>query len=159
MMLSDDVIGNLRFDNGWCRDFEVEFLGCSQGVVLCFSGDPELPLEDAQRAAFRQFSIKCAELLRGASEALLHYYQEQQPRIRARYVDSEFSKVAPEVCNQEGLRSLVKLKEIFFPEDFGGGRLVFGLLLDCSWDPARGVGIRFEDGALVEIGSQDVVLS
>jgi|GEM_PF-2700914 len=155
----DPIAGELQFDHGWCRQFEVEFLGATQFAVLCFSGDPHVPLEGAQRSAYAHFFADRERLLCDASTALLRHCLSIRLEIQERASNEQARGVAAEMSDELHLRELVELKEIFFPESFGSASRVFGLILDCDWDPSLGIGIRFEDEALVEIGPQDIVLS
>lgn len=70
----------------------------------------------------------------------------------------EADEAAPLVESANDLRAIVRLNTLFFPEDFGSGKRVAGLLADCSWDPALGLAVRFEDERIVGVGPQDIVL-
>ena len=45
-----------------------------------------------------------------------------------------------------------------FPLTFDESVEEFGFLCDCDWDKENGIGIKFTNGLLSEIGYQDILL-
>lgn len=156
--LVDVVVGTLEYDYGWCRSASVEFLGEACSVKLAFAGDEDRELDPGQRDAFAAFWSSRDRLLSEAEAAILSHYQTVRPDVLARVPADVAEKVAPSVGQVRDLRRIVRLDSLFFPEDFGSGRRVVGLLADCSWEPSLGLAVRFEDEQVVEVGPQDIVL-
>ena len=156
--LIDAVAGRLEFDYGWCRPVYVDFLGHSSLIKIVFSGDEDRGLDPGQQDAFARFWSSKERLLSEAEIAILEYYQSIRVDVRSR-VPTEVAEIeAPPIEKISDLGRVVRLDAIFFPEDFGSGKRVAGLLADCSWDPSLGLAVRFEDESIVGVGPQDIVL-
>jgi hypothetical protein len=54
------------------------------------------------------------------------------------------------------LARLVKPEAVVFR--YGNTRPTFGLLLNCTWEEEHGVGIKFVNGKVTQVGFQDIVL-
>jgi hypothetical protein len=156
--LVDVVAGNLEYDYGWCRPASVEFLGETCPIKLAFAGDEDRALDEGQREAFTAFWSSKDRLLAEAGAAILSHYQAVRPDVLARVPADVAERIAPPVGQVTDLRRIVRLDSLFFPEDFGSGRRVVGLLADCSWEPSLGLAVRFEDEQTVDVGPQDIVL-
>lgn len=156
--LIDGVVGTLEYDYGWCRATVVEFLGENCAVKIVFAGDEDRPLDDGQRDAFVEFWSSNKKLMLEAEASILRHYQMIRSDVLARLSEGDATRIAPLAIRASDLRGIVRLETIFFPEDFGGGKRVAGLLADCSWDPGLGLAVRFEDERVVDVGPQDIVL-
>ncbi|MBO9664192.1 hypothetical protein [Dokdonella sp.] len=156
--LIDAVAGELDYEYGWCRTVSVEFLGKTRSIQLAFSGEEDRELDEGQREAFSAFWSSKERLLSDAEAAIFEHYQSIRPDVLARVSADVREEMAPPVERTEDLDRVVRLETLFFPDDFGSGKRVAGLLADCSWDPALGLAVRFEDERVVEVGPQDIVL-
>ena len=53
---------------------------------------------------------------------------------------------------------MLQPKQIMFPLTFDESIEEFGFLCECDWDKENGIGIKFVNGVLSEIGYQDILL-
>lgn len=156
--LMDAVAGELDYEYGWCRTVSVEFLGKTRSIQLAFSGEEDRELDEGQRVAFLAFWSSRERLLSEAEAAIFEHYRSVRPGVLARVSADTGEKMAPPVERTQDLDRVVRLETLFFPDDFGSGKRGAGLLADCSWDPALGLAVRFEDEHIVDVGPQDIVL-
>lgn len=156
--LIDAVAGALEYDYGWCRQVNVNFCGESCAIKLAFAGDEDQELDPGQRDAFAAFWSLRDTLLSNAGTAILSHYKDVRSGVLARITEDDAKESAPLVENTSDLNRIVRLESLFFPEDFGTGARVAGLLAECSWDPSLGLAVRFEDEQIVGVGPQDIVL-
>ena len=156
--LLDGIAGEFDYEYGWCRPVSVLFFGETRSIELAFAGDADRELDAGQREAFSAFWPSKERWLSNAEAAIASHYDSIRPDVRARMPAEEADEVAPLVESANDLRAIVRLNTLFFPEDFGSGKRVAGLLADCSWDPALGLAVRFEDERIVGVGPQDIVL-
>jgi hypothetical protein len=156
--LLDAVAGSLEYDYGWCRPVSVVFLGEPCSIKLAFSADEDRELDPGQREAFAAFWRSRERLLSKAEAAILLHYQSIRPGILERISVDAVEGMAPLVEKASDLRRIVRLEAVFFPEDFGSGKRVVGLLANCSWDPSLGLAVRFENEQVAGVGPQDIVL-
>ena len=52
---------------------------------------------------------------------------------------------------------MLQPKQIMFPLTFDENIEEFGFLCECDWDKENGIGIKFVNGVLSEIGYQDIL--
>jgi hypothetical protein len=156
--LLDAIAGELDYEYGWCRPVSVLFFGERCSIELAFAGDADRELDAGQREAFSAFWPSKDRWLSNAEAAILSHYHSIRPGVRSRLPSDAAEKVAPLIEKTNDLRAIVRLKTLFFPEDFGSGKRVAGLLADCSWEPALGLAVRFEDERIADVGPQDIVL-
>ena len=156
--LLDGIVGEFDYEYGWCRPVSVLFFGETRSIELAFAGDADRELDAGQREAFSAFWPSKERLLSNAEAAIASHYDSIRLDVRARMPADEADEAAPLVESANDLRAIVRLNTLFFPEDFGSGKRVAGLLADCSWDPALGLAVRFEDERIVGVGPQDIVL-
>jgi len=156
--LIDPVAGALIYDYGWCRPVSVEMFGVEYLVKLSFVGDEDRDLDPGQREAFSAFWSLRHLLLLDAQTALFSHYQSIRPEVLSRVSAEVADQLAPLIESTNDLLQIVRPQTLFFPEDFGSGRRVVGLLTDCNWDPSLGLAVRFENERIVGVGPQDIVL-
>jgi len=156
--LLDAIAGEFDYRYGWCRSVSVLFFGERCSIELAFAGDADRELDEGQREAFSAFWPSRDRWLSNAEAAILSHYPSIRADVSARMPSDMAEKIAPAIERTTDLRHIVRLKTLFFPEDFGSGKRVAGLLADCSWDPALGLAVRFEDERIVGVGPQDIVL-
>ena len=62
------------------------------------------------------------------------------------------------IGDKDKIYSLLQPKQIMFPLTFDENVEEFGFLCECDWDKDNGIGIKFVNGVLSEIGYQDILL-
>ena len=60
--------------------------------------------------------------------------------------------------DEDKIYSLLQPKQIMFPLTFDENIEEFGFLCEYDWDKENGIGIKFVNGVLSEIGYQDILL-
>ena len=59
--------------------------------------------------------------------------------------------------DEDKIYSLLQPKQIMFPLTFDENIEEFDFLCECDWDKENGIGIKFVNGVLSEIGHQDIL--
>jgi hypothetical protein len=150
--INDSVFGELDFNGGWVREIEVAFLGVKSSVEVIVEGnDDDETIFDEQRDAFQQLP----EAIVKAEGAALAHYQSVTEDFRAQFGEQADIKM-PRIQTQSELAKLVKLTGIVFPMVLDRGEVTVGFLLECSWDPEHGLGVRIVNGES-EVGTQDLL--
>lgn len=150
--ISDSVFGDLDFNGGWVREIEVTFLGVTSSAEIIVEGnDDDESIFDEQRDAFQNLPESIAK----AEEAALSHYQAVTDDFRAQFGEQADARM-PRIQTQSELARLVRLTGIVFPMVLDQGDVTIGFLLECSWDPEHGLGVRIVNGES-EVGSQDLL--
>ncbi|MGX4725031.1 DUF6985 domain-containing protein, partial [Streptococcus oralis] len=90
---------------------------------------------------------------------IVSYYNREISNIVSGYTDSSVKQYfLDKIGDKEEIFALLKPKQIMFPLTFDEKVEEFGFLCDCDWDKENGIGIKFTDGVLSEIGPQDILL-
>lgn len=66
-------------------------------------------------------------------------------------------ELAPIITEKRQLKPLLSSGSLIFP-GYPDDKRVFGLLYECSWDPRHGVGVKFIDGVIDEVGFGSICL-
>ena len=89
----------------------------------------------------------------------MSYYNSEIAGIVSGYTNiSAKQYFLDKIGDEEQIYSLLKPKQIMFPLTFDEHGEEYGFICDCDWDKENGVGIKFTNGILSEIGSQDILL-
>jgi hypothetical protein len=157
MRLHDPIAGDLVFENFWQRKDRLMIFGSEYLVTVRFQGEATECLDEGQRRAFAAFDRHREELLIAAEEAIVHYYQQVLPEYRDMFGEEADAK-APIISSVSELAAIVKPTHLWFPWSFDPSARVVGLLCECSWEPGVGLGVKFINEAVSEVGTQDIVL-
>lgn len=143
----DADFGEIAYAAGdlWEGKREIEFLGGTSMADVQLDIDEDEGVEDFQRVAFRQFAANEKDILRTCEQVLADYRDRELANLDC---DGSYAELP--------IEESVSLRSICFP--YAEEAPVFGLLLDCDWDPDNGIGIRFENGVLDAIGTQNLLL-
>ncbi len=108
--------------------------------------DPDSGISDHQVEAFRHFNHECLTGLASCEVAIKRYCANLANNLDGgqRVVD-----INPP---SEHVRPVAVLFDYLF------GSVCFGILCDCDWDWDNGVAIKFENGEVTEIGTQNLIL-
>ncbi|MCA9794082.1 MAG: hypothetical protein KC910_19875 [Candidatus Eremiobacteraeota bacterium] len=142
----------LRKDYAWVREFELQFFATPTSVELIVEGNDENEsIADEQRTAFLQLG----RAVHVAEREIYKHYLNVSDDYRARFGADANSRM-PRIQSQDELGSLVKLTGIIFPMVMTPGEVTTGFLLECSWEPEAGLGVKITNGE-VEVGGQDIL--
>lgn len=146
----DPVFGEIVNVAGdlWQRSFEITFLGRVWKTNLMVQMD-ESGAEENQVSAYKVFQENLAGLVKKAEQAVLDYYHSDE--FRDTYGSPEANIKTP-----RQLGALVELEGVIFP--YVRPSPTFGFLCKCTWEPDQGLGIKFENDKVVEVGLQDIIL-
>jgi hypothetical protein len=133
--------------------------GNTVAVSLFIPCDEGNEIEAFQREAFAEFQAHKDAMCACAEKAIFDYYQRILPDCRARFGLEFADRLAPEIALPSELGCLVTPTEVIIQRSFTDPpERVVGLLFDCTWDTSLGLGVKFVDGSLDEVGTQDIVL-
>ena len=145
MELNHHILGKLTFNYGWTRDMTVTIFGEQYVLEMIIDADEDGEFEE--------------EMIKEANAAVVSYYHNEISEIVSGYTDSnEKQCFLDKIGNEEEIFSLLKPKQIVFPLTFDETVEEVGFLCDCDWDKDNGLGIKFTNGVLSEIGPQDILL-
>ena len=135
--MKDPVFGNLEYEYGWNGTVEFNCFGRREEIALTVSGEEDDPITDYQHNSFRAF-------------------METWERIMSDTAEAEYNADYPPLDNTESILQMISLDMMVIPEDgIFDGRCVC-LAFSCSWDEENGLGIRFVNEEIDEIGYQDI---
>lgn len=157
--INHEVFGNLEFDYGWVKKIELELFGEKRVLEVVIDADEDADFESAQVESYKEFFKEIDMRVKEAEWAAFDFYQKESPDIRAQYDnDADINRYVPEVIKKEDLYKLVTPKQIMFPMVFDDDEREAGFLCDCSWEIEHGLGIKFENEVVTEVGFQDILL-
>ena len=150
--ISDTVFGELSFNGSWTRDIELTFLGVTSTIELIVEGnDDDESILDEQRDSFK----KLMDSIPMAEDGILTYYQSVCNDYRSRFGDDADARM-PVISDKTSLSTLTKLTGVVFPMVMDSGETSVGFLLECSWEPEHGLGVKITNGK-IEVGTQDLI--
>ena len=91
--------------------------------------------------------------------AIVSYYNREISDIVSSYTNHKEKQYFLDIIgDKDKIYSLLQPKKILFPLTFDENIEEFGFLCECDWDKENGIGIKFVNGVLSEIGFQDILL-
>ena len=157
MELNHHILGKLTFNYGWTRELTVTIFGKQYVLEMIIDADDDGEFEVNQERAYVFFKEHQDEMIKEANAAVVSYYHNEISEIVSGYTDSnEKQYFLDKIGNEEEIFSLLKPKQMMFPLTFDETVEEVGFL--CDWDKENGIGIKFTNGVLSEIGPQDILL-
>ena len=157
MELNHHIFGKLTFNYGWTQDMTLTIFGKEYVLEVTIDADDDGEFEVNQERAYVFFKEHQDEMIKEANAAVVSYYHNEISEIVSGYTDSnEKQYFLDKIGNEEEIFSLLKPKQIVFPLTFDETVEEVGFL--CDWDKDNGLGIKFTNGLLSEIGPQDILL-
>ncbi|WP_408008098.1 DUF6985 domain-containing protein [Pseudalkalibacillus sp. A8] len=156
--INHDIFGKLYYNYGWVKKIELYMLGEKRTLQVVIDADEDADFEDLQIDSYEHFFNNIDLRIKDAEEALFKYYQSESPNYRAQLSEIEKQKNVPEITDEKGLYTLVTPKQIMIPMLFDEDNRTAGFICDCSWEIEHGVGIKFENEKVTEVGFQDILL-
>ncbi|MFX3617493.1 MAG: hypothetical protein ACE3JK_08190 [Sporolactobacillus sp.] len=155
--INHEVIGKLYYQYGWVKEIKIEMMGKKRNLQVVIDAEEDADFEDIQIKAYKKFFANIESIVKDAEEAIFRYYQIESPKYRTQLNESDTQKRAPKIENIAELYPLVTPKQFIFPMVFEGKREA-GFLCDCLWEIEHGVGVKFENEKITEVGFQDILL-
>jgi hypothetical protein len=157
--IHEQTFGDLTYVAGdlWKRPFQLKIFGKEWTVSLTVDIDPKDGVEENQVMAFNTFNAETSHLIAAAEKAILSYYQSVCKEYRSRYgISDPNDEKVPIVKSLKEVYKLVEPEGVTFP--YVRLRPTFGILCQCTWEEERGLAVKFENGKIVSVGFQDIVL-
>ncbi len=148
------VMGNM-----WDRELEIILFEKRHKIILSvdIDEDEDNYIESQQILAYQQFTQQQDKLLREAEQAMFDYYQSVCDEYRYDLdINDPNDKEVPIVSSLKGFSQLVIPEAITVP--YVRPKATIGLLCKCTWEIEHGLAVKFEEGKVVEVGYQDIVL-
>ncbi len=159
MKKNHQIFGNIEFNNGWTRPISIMIFGKQHVLEINIDADEDAEFEINQEKAYTFFQEHLDEIVTEANSAILSYYDREISDIVSSFTNlAEKQSFLNKMGHEQQIYSLLQPKQIMFPLTFDEGVEEFGFLCDCDWDKENGIGIKFTNGLLSEIGYQDILL-
>lgn len=159
MKLNHQIFGNIEFNNGWTRPISIMIFGKQHVLEINIDADEDAEFEVNQEKAYTFFQEHLYEIVTEANAAILSYYHREISNIVSGYTNiAEKQYFLDKIGDEQQIYSLLQPKQIMFPLTFDESVEEFGFLCDCDWNKENGIGIKFTNGLLSEIGYQDILL-
>ena len=159
MKLNHQIFGNIDFNNGWTRPISITIFGKQYVLEINIDADEDAEFEINQEKAYTFFQEHLDEIVTEANSAILSYYNREISNIVSSFTNlAEKQSFLNKIGDEQQIYSLLQPKQIMFPLTFDESVEEFGFLCDCDWDKENGIGIKFTNGLLSEIGYQDILL-
>lgn len=141
---------------GIIAEMPLSFLQREGSVRLCFDVDATVANAKAASASVNQLLNRLPSLESTVADATFKYYLFLVKAFRKMY---GCEVRLPKAANADALKSFYQLTTIYMPEEdeLKGGR--FGLGFECDFDIEHGLGIRFCDWQIEEVGEESEVFS
>ena len=159
MKLNHQIFGNIEFNNGSTRPISITMFGKQHVLEINIDADKDAEFEINQEKAYTFFQEHLDEIVTGVNSAILSYYNREISDIVSSFTNlAEKQSFLNKTGDEQQIYSMLQPKQIMFPLTFDESVEEFGFLCDCDWDKENGIGIKFTNGLLSEIGYQDILL-
>lgn len=159
MKINHQIFGNIEFNNGWTRPISIAMFGKQHVLEINIDADEDAEFEINQEKAYTFFQEHLDEIVTEVNSAILSYYNREISDIVSSFTNlAEKQSFLNKMGDEQQIYSLLQPKQIMFPLTFDESVEEFGFLCDCDWDKENGIGIKFTNGLLSEIGYQDILL-
>lgn len=145
MKLEHKVFGEIFFDECyWTKSINCRIFGELKDIELVIDSDDEAEFAQEQVESYIEFFKDIDNYIKLAEQSVFRYYN-----------DNIAKKPLVEV---EDIYPMVSIEQIFIPVNIEPNMREIGFLGECSWEPEHGLGIRFVNERISEVGFQDVLL-
>ncbi|MEZ7647054.1 DUF6985 domain-containing protein [Streptococcus constellatus] len=159
MEIDHEIFGKIKFNYGWTKDISLNIFNKQYVLEINIDADEDAEFEINQEKAYISFNEHLDEIVKEIDSAIILYYNNEIPDIISGYTNINEKKYFLDIIgDKDKIYSLLQPKQIMFPLTFDENVEEFGLLCDCDWDKENGLGIKFINGTLSEIGYQDILL-
>ena len=128
-------------------------------MEINIDADEDAEFEINQEKAYIFFENYLDEMAKEVDVAIVSYYNREISDIVSSYTNHKEKQYFLDIIgDKDKIYSLLQPKKILFPLTFDENVEEFGFLCECDWDKENGIGIKFVNGVLSEIGFQDILL-
>jgi hypothetical protein len=155
-IIDDRTFGRLEFDYGWRKNDIQEFWGKERKfevVIDAYTKEDEIT--KLQKETFVSFYDNFQSLMDQALKGIFNYYKQNYTEITSQGNPNE--KEAPIIKSENEMLSIIQPLQLIICNTMDNKRVV-GLTCNCTWDQEHGIGVKFVDEKITEIGTQDIVL-
>ncbi|VUD69388.1 hypothetical protein TDB9533_04755 [Thalassocella blandensis] len=146
MNINDNVFGDLEFEDSWIRKYQQTIFSEKMDIYLRVEGnDSKERIRDEQRNSFKNYELNNEQIIKTVENAVTAYY-----------LDFCQSIGKPINAKQE-ISKVVELTGIIFPMVLKSGEQTFGLFFEADCDPENGIGVKFTNGEIEEVSTQDIL--
>lgn len=156
--INHEVFGEIVFEAGWVKEINLEMFGVMRKLEVVIDAEEDGEFEEVQIEAYKKFFRYIDQRVKDAERAVLNYYESEIPSYREKFKEEERHKYVPKITGKDDLSALVTPKKIMFPMVFDDNEREAGFICDCSWEIEHGLGVRFVNEEVVEVGFQDILL-
>lgn len=159
MEINHKTFGKLKFNYGWTKDISLDIFNKRHVLEINIDADEDAEFEINQEKTYIFFENHIDEIAKEVDVAILSYYNREISDIVSSYTNHKEKQYFLDIIgDKDKIYSLLQPKKIMFPLTFDENVEEFGFLCECDWDKENGIGIKFVNGVLSEIGYQDVLL-
>lgn len=159
LKINDNLFGKLEYDDSWIGSMKLPFFSeeiLAEVVIECYEDEE---ITNLQKDAFKLLLSLKDQLMSSSEQAIYEHYTKVCPDYRNKFGSKFEDKWAPIINQPDQLKENIQLKTVFFPQSSKTNTsTIFGLLFSCTWEPELGLAVKFIDGAVVEVGHQDIIL-
>ncbi|WP_243820895.1 DUF6985 domain-containing protein [Bacillus thuringiensis] len=155
--INHELFGEIVYDLYWSGQQKITIFGQEKIVSLTIDGEEDDLIPKVQEEAYRKFITDINKLTKEAEQAIFEYYKEEYMEYRDMVGDESADKIAPIITTIQELGKLVEPVGLIILPDFKDGIRRVGLIFNCTWEE-DGVGVKFENEQVVEVGYQDIVI-
>ena len=153
MEINHKTFGKIKFNYDWTKDISLDIFNKRHVLEINIDADEDAEFEINQEKAYIFFNNHLDEIVKEANSAIISYYNREISNIVSSYTNNNEKKYFLDIIgNKDKIYSLLQPKQIMFPLTFDENIEEFGFLCECDWDKENGIGIKFVNGVLSEIG-------
>lgn len=158
MKIIDEVFGELEYDDGWNREYNIFIFNQNRKVILFIENYDENYPEKEQKKSFLHFEKNIKAIICDTEYRLFEYYRNNLHEIRETINKNLWDSLAPELDDISKFKNLVKPTMIYIPQSFGDeDNIVYGIIFSCVWENECGIAVKFQNHE-VTVGTDDIIL-
>ena len=159
MKIVHPILGELTFHYGWTKRMKLNIFDQEFSVEINIDADEDALFDENQIEAYQFFFKDLENRIQEAEKCVIEYFHSVVSDLLARDVDAGLKEKWVLAENQASeIFKFLTVKQILFPMNFDEHTREVGLICDCVWDSENGIGIKYIDENLSEIGFQDILL-
>lgn len=145
MKFIHNVFGEIIFDECyWTKSISQNIFGKVKTIEIAIDAGEDADFDQEQVESYIEFFKNINHYIQLAEESVFRFYNE---------------KIAEKpLTNIEDIYPMVSIEQIFIPVNIEPNIREIGFLGECDWEPEHGLGIRYINESIVEVGFQDVLL-
>lgn len=156
-IIKDSVFGNVEFDYGWRKEDIKEFWGKERKFEVVVDTYTEYDeITKSQKDAYLKFYNNFQYLMNQALKEIFNYYKEHYTEKASQSKINE-SEHAFYIKSEKEILNIIQPLQLIILNSMDNKRVV-GLTCNCTWEAEHGIGVKFEDEKITQIGTQDIII-